>query len=220
MVRPVCATELTAEVRGDWARGRKCCPMWGSISNLAPYAGPRRGGRLRDRYPLVRFAAWRISRSRRGRSLRSRCWGLDAAVSTLPGLDAVVSTLPGLDAARSRRCPVSTLPGLDAARPRFFGLDAAVSMLRSRSRVPGQRGGDRDRSAPRRPSGPVIGPTGRSFRPWPPARPAGGRAQWNTPARPLPQYLPRRAYTPAACMPRSSCLRSRISSRIRAASSN
>jgi hypothetical protein len=103
---------------------RKCCPMWGSISNLAPDAGRRRGGRLRDRYPFVRFAARRISRSRRGRSLRSR------------------------------RCPVSTLPG----------LDSSVSMLRSRSRVPGQRGGDRDRSAPRRPCGPVIGQTGRSFR--------------------------------------------------------
>jgi hypothetical protein len=119
---------------------RKCCPMWGSISNLAPYAGRRRGGRLRDRYPFVRFAARRISRSRRGRSLRSRC--------------CPASTLPDLDAARPRRCPASTLPG----------LDAAVSMLRSRSRVPGQRGGDRDRSAPRRPCGPVIGQTGRSFR--------------------------------------------------------
>jgi hypothetical protein len=146
MVRPVCATELTAEVRGDWARGRKCCPMWGSISNLAPYAGRRRGGRLRDRYPFVRFAAWRISRSRRGRSLRSRCCGLDAA--------------------RSRRCPVSILPGLDSARPRF----CPASILRYRCcgldrAYQNSVGGDRDRSAPRRPCGPVIGPTGRSFRP-------------------------------------------------------
>jgi hypothetical protein len=129
--------------------------------------GPRRLGARSQVLPNVgqHLQSRALCRSAAGREIarplpiRPVCGAADQPVAQGPfsAVSMLGSRCWGLDAARPRRCPASTLPGLDAARP-------AVSMLRSRSRVPGQRGGDRDRSAPRRPCGPVIGQTGRSFR--------------------------------------------------------
>jgi hypothetical protein len=98
-----------------------------------------------------------------------------SAVSMLRSRRCPVSTLPGLDAARSRFCPVSILPGLDSARPRFCGIDAAVSIARTRTAsaviATGRPHADHAARSSARPAG--------ASAPWHRVRPAGGPAQWN-----------------------------------------